>query len=519
MQPDFGHWIECFPDATVIVDDAGAITVLNTQVEEMFGYRREEVLGQTIEILLPEQHRAAHLRHRSTYCRSPQRRPMGGGCELTGRRKDGSTFPVDVSLNPLRTETGTLTVCAIRDMSARKRDIAERQRAEEALEETEARLRQAQKMEAIGRLAGGIAHDINNLMTVVIGCGDLLLEELERDGEQWHLVKEMKDAGDRAVTMARQLLAFSRKQLLVTEVVRLDDIINRILPTLRRVIGSHITIDALHEELLGNVRVDVGQIDQVLLNLVINARDAMPDGGHLTIETSNEQLDARRVESRPEMVAGDYVRLTVMDTGVGMDAETIAHIFEPFFTTKGPGSGTGLGLATVYGIVKQSGGYIYVTSKAGLGTRFDMYFPRVLESAPERPGPGRGGPFRGSETILLVEDDTAVRRIVRSILEGGGYTVLEAVDGAEALRLYESDERHIDLLLTDAVMPHVNGRVLAQRLASRRPTIRVLFMSGYTEDDVLRHNVEVERYDFIQKPFTPAALARKVRQVLDEPRA
>ena len=325
----------------------------------------------------------------------------------------------------------------------------------------------------------------------------------------------MKEAGDRATSITRQLLAFSRKQVLMPTVVSLNGVVSDMEQMLRRVIGEDVEIACHLEPELGRVNVDRSQMEQVIMNLAINARDAMPQGGKLTLQTRNAFLDEQYAQGAPEVQPGRYVMLAVTDTGSGMDAYTKAHLFEPFFTTKDLGRGTGLGLATVYGVVKQSGGYIYVYSEPGHGTTFKVYLPEVMAPESPRASSESADLAAGTETVLLVEDDDHVRAFSRLMLQTSGYTVLEAADGAEAIQLCEHDPRPIDLLLTDAIMPRISGRVLAERMIHSRPGIKVLFMSGHTEDHVLRTGVLAAEMAFIQKPFTGSELTRKVREVLD----
>jgi two-component system cell cycle sensor histidine kinase/response regulator CckA len=388
-------------------------------------------------------------------------------------------------------------------------DITERKKLEE-------QFRQAQKMEAVGHLAGGIAHDFNNLLTVILGYSETLLTELSHDRHLRDMVLEVYQVGERAAMLTRQLLAFSRKQVLAPQVVDLNGIVMDLEKMLRRLIGEDIELHVAPAADLGRVFADPGQLEQVLLNLVVNARDAMPRGGQLTIETRNVELDAAYAQDHLAVQPGSYVLLAVSDTGCGMDEATRARLFEPFFTTKEPGKGTGLGLATVYGIVKQSGGDIFVYSEVGRGTTFKIYLPRVQQPlAP--PGPkGLGRMPRGDETVLLVEDEDSVRGLSRHVLLLSGYRVLEARNGDEALGISGDYAGAIDLLLTDVVMPNMGGRELADHMSRQRPTLKVLYLSGYTEDAVVRHGVLAADTAFLQKPFTPAALAQKVRDVLDD---
>jgi len=392
----------------------------------------------------------------------------------------------------------------------------EARRAYDELSQTQSQLIQAQKMQAVGQLAGGIAHDFNNLMTVITGRAQLLLRQLRPGDPLRRDVDAISATAQRATDLTRQLLAFSRKQVLEPKVLNLNQVVADLAPMLRRLIGDHVELVTALDPDLGQTKADPRQLEQVLMNLALNARDALPDGGRITLETANVVLDAdyarEHVGSRP----GPHVMLAVSDTGRGMDAETLARIFEPFFTTKGPGKGTGLGLATVYGIVKQSGGNIWVYSEVGRGTTFKIYLPRVFEAPDvQPPAPAPTGMPRGQETILLVEDDETVRHLARDILTAQGYNVLEATHGGEALLLAGRCQGPIHLLLTDVVMPHMSGRALADRLATTHPETKVLYMSGYTENAVVHHGVLDGETVYIQKPFTVEGLARKVREVLD----
>jgi len=392
----------------------------------------------------------------------------------------------------------------------------ERKRAAEARANLEAQLLQAQKMEAVGRLAGGVAHDFNNLLTAILGYGNMVLSNLKEEDPLLAKVREIVKAGERAASLTKQLLAFSRKQVLQVKILDLNAAVADMEKMLHRVIGEDIELSAVVQDGLGQVRADPSQIEQVLLNLAVNARDAMPDGGRLTIETANVELKRPGLPSTPTIPSGRYVLLAMSDTGVGMDAEVRSHIFEPFFTTKEQGKGTGLGLATVYGIVQQSEGHIGVESEPGVGTRFEIYLPRVDHEFVTQTETAIVGPLpRGGETILLVEDEQSVRDLAREVLESQGYTVLESASGASSLELAEGLMRPIDLLVTDVVMPGMGGRVLWENFARLQPNARVLFMSGYTDDAVLRHGILEPGVAFLQKPFTPGELVRKVREVLD----
>ena len=389
-----------------------------------------------------------------------------------------------------------------------QRDVTEQRHLEE-------QFRQSQKMEAVGQLAGGIAHDFNNLLTAILGNTQLLLRELPPGDSMHGDVEEIRKASERAASLTRQLLAYSRRQMLQPEVLDLNVVMAEMDKMLRRLIGEHIDLVAVFAPDLGRVRADPNQIEQVIVNLAVNARDAMPDGGKLTIATANVDLDETFAQAHLGSVPGSYAMLAVTDTGVGMDATVRAHLFEPFFTTKEVGRGTGLGLATVYGIVKQSGGYISVYSEPGHGSSFKIYLPRIATPAEPPAGAPKGGPAPGSETVLVVEDEPAVLTLSRRALESQGYVVLAASDADAALRVVERHGGMIHLLLTDVVMPGLSGRELADRLSAQRPGIRVLYMSGYPGDAVVQHGTLPLGSAFLQKPFSPDGLARKVRDVLD----
>ncbi len=390
-----------------------------------------------------------------------------------------------------------------------QRDVSEQRRLEE-------QFRQSQKMEAVGQLAGGIAHDFNNLLTAILGNTQLLLRDLPPGDAMRGDVEEIRKASERAAALTRQLLAYSRRQMLQPEILDLNVVVGDMDRMLRRLIGEHIALVTVPAPDLGRVRADPSQIEQVLVNLVVNARDAMPSGGRLTIETVNVDLDASYAQEHLGASPGAYTLLSVTDTGTGMDANVRAHLFEPFFTTKEVGKGTGLGLATVYGIVKQSGGHISVTTEVNRGSSFKVYLPRVLQP-PTTPAPAspRPGNSRGSETVLVVEDDPAVLALSCRALEAEGYTILCASDGTDALRIVERHGGEIHLLLTDVVMPGMSGRELAEQMAARRVGIRILYMSGYPGDAAVHHGAFVRGSHFLQKPFSPDSLTRKVRETLD----
>jgi len=394
-------------------------------------------------------------------------------------------------------------------------DITGEKRSAAALARTEEQLRHAQKMEAVGRLAGGVSHDFNNLLSVVLSYTSLILADLKSDDVLRADLEEIRKAGERAADLTRQLLAFSRQQVRLPKVVELNQIIAGMERMLGRLLGADVEVALLPSARGGKVKVDPGQVEQIIMNLAVNARDAMPRGGKITIQTNNTELDDHYASEHLGVTAGPYVMLAVTDTGIGMDKETQAQVFEPFFTTKEKGKGTGLGLSTVFGIVKQSGGHIWLYSEPGKGSTFKVYFPRTdatADTTPSQPPPSEGG--RGSETILLVEDDEQVRVVARGILRRVGYTVLEAPGAGEALLVIEQYAARINLLVTDVVLPRMNGPQLVERIRSSRPDIKVLFMSGYTDQAIIQHGILDSGVAFLQKPITPDSLARKVREAL-----
>jgi signal transduction histidine kinase/CheY-like chemotaxis protein len=390
------------------------------------------------------------------------------------------------------------------------RDVTEHRKLEE-------QVRQAQKMESVGRLAGGVAHDFNNLLTVITGYSELLLQKIGNESPMRGQVEEIKRAGEQAASLTQQLLAFSRKQIIEPKVVHLDGLVAEMHKMLTRLIGENIALQATTGKSLGSVKVDPGRFQQILMNLVVNARDSMPDGGKIVIETANVDLDEGYCAVHPYVKPGRYVMVAVSDTGKGMSEEVKAHIFEPFFTTKGMGSGTGLGLATTYGAVHQAGGSIEVYSEVGIGTTLRIYLPRIEEEAlkPEKVDRPTDLPG-GTETVLIVEDEGTLRNLCVQILKQLGYRVLQARNGTEAIAVAQGYGERIDLLLTDVVMPGMNGADLATQLVLHHREMRVLFTSGYTEDVISHHGVLAEGVSFIGKPYTPSALARKVREVINE---
>ena len=420
-------------------------------------------------------------------------------------RRDGSRVPVLVGVAMLEYPD---CIAFIADLSAQKQ-------AEIALRRTEEQLLRTQKIEAVGRLAGGVAHDFNNLLSVILSYCSFMTDELGPDHPMRADVDEIRLAGERAADLTRQLLAFSRQQVVEARVLDLGTVLRGMEKMLRRLVGEDIDLRITAVSDLGKVKADQGHMEQVVMNLVVNARDAMPHGGPLTIEAGNVQIDDAYARERLGSSAGPHVMIAVSDTGQGMDKATQERIFEPFFTTKEMGKGTGLGLSTVFGIVKQSGGSVWVYSEPGRGTTFKVYLPRTDEVDRAPTPAGEMQTLRGSETILLTEDDDQVRAVAVGILKRNGYRLLEARNGVEAMELCAKHVGPLDLLLTDVVMPEMSGRELSERIKAIRPGVKVLFMSGYTEDAILHHRVLVPGIELLQKPLTPHSLVRKVRSVLD----
>jgi PAS domain S-box-containing protein len=493
--------LESASQAIVSIDRGGRIVLANRRAEEIFGYSREELLGARIEMLLPDSKRAAHSHDRADYFARPRTRPMGIGMDLAGRRKDGVEIPVEVSLSYVEIDEGVFAIAFVSDISRRKH-----------LEE---QLMHAQKMEAVGRLAGGVAHDFNNMLTVISGYNRMILDELSTMDPMRGYAEEILKAADRAAALTNQLLAFSRRQIMQPRVINVNAVMIQTQKMLQRLIGEDIELVLKLGANAGNIKADPGHVEQAIVNLAVNARDAMPLGGRLTIETAAVTLDEHYARTHMGVKPGDFTMIAVGDTGHGMDAETRRHIFEPFFTTKEKGKGTGLGLATVYGMIKQTGGDIWVYSEPGQGTTFKLYFPRVSEPVPESNGDDAAlARHSGGETVLVVEDETAVRELTVRILQQLGYTILTASSGAEALVLSQTHAGHIDLLLTDVVMPNMSGRQLADQLQANRPATKVLYLSGYTEDAVVHHGVLDAGVDFLPKPFSREGLSKKMREVL-----
>jgi PAS domain S-box-containing protein len=635
--------LETLPDAIVAVDSDGTIVQVNSQAQELFGYDRDELIGQKVEMLIPESYRRKHHRHRENFAETPKTRRMGADLDLYGRRRNGSEFPVEISLSPVSTENGTFVLSAIRDISDRKRIAEELRRANEELyrrtaeqlgeyrsrlasiidssedaiiskgldgtitswnkgaeriygytpeeaigkyisfltpsdrpdeipeilrkiargesvehhesvrvtkdgrhlnvsisvsplrdatgdivgasaiarditaqKRAEGQLRQSQKMEAIGRLAGGVAHDFNNILGIINACTEFLRDRIDPAAEPSLYVENIKKATERGASLTRQLLAFSRTPAIQPRVLDLNERLKDISKLLSPLLGDDVEILIVPRSASAVVEADPGQLDQIVVNLAVNARDAMPRGGKFILETGAVRFDEAFAEQHQPMAAGKYVLLAVSDTGIGMDEATLSRIFEPFFTTKELGKGTGLGLATVYAIVKQSAGHILAYSEPGHGTTFKIYLPSAdhkigLGSTPE---PETVGPKRQGTTVLLVEDDEIMRSLTRQLLQEHGYTVVEADDGKSALEWVQSHPGPIDLLLTDVVMRRMSGPELVERLNSSHPALKVVYMSGYTGELIAEREVLKRGITLLEKPFSRTALLNTIHATL-----
>jgi PAS domain S-box-containing protein len=520
----FWALLDAAPDAMIGVDADGSIAWANAQAESLFGFGAGELVGRPVDSLVPERVRGGHPRHRAGYLADPRPRPMGAGMELAARRHDGSEFPAEISLSAIPTPRGPMVCAAVRDVTERveTRLAHERLKAADERAHLERQLQQSRRLESLGQLAGGVAHDFNNLLAAIMNYATLVDDELDSlRGAPDVLatvrndIAQIRRAGERGAGLTHQLLAFGRREVTRPEVLDLDEVVADVEDLLRRTIGEHVELTIGRANASTHVFADRGQLEQVLVNLVVNARDAMPAGGTLTIDTMPIEVDAAFAGTIVGLREGSYVRLRVSDTGEGMPPEVVERAFEPFFTTKASGAGTGLGLATVYGIVAQAGGVTAIYSEVGHGTCVNVLLP-TTDRLPARPPAPRGpGRVAGHETILVVEDEPSIRDVTRRILGAAGYDVHVAANGDEAIDIALHDALDIDLLLTDVVMPKMLGREVAERIAAVQPKVRVLFMSGYAQPVLASQGTLDPGVVLLEKPFTRDSLVAKIREVLD----
>jgi PAS domain S-box-containing protein len=524
-QQRFRRLFEVAPDAMIAVAPDGLVTMANTQAEQTFGYAAGDLIGRSVEMLVPEKARAALAAARSGYFAAPQAQPDVTEFTLSGLRQDGRRFPAEITLSGLQTDSGMLVTAAIRDVTERLAMEAERERlrAIAERERIERRLQQSQRLESLGQLVGGVAHDFNNLLNVIQGYADFSAEQVQalapadaRLEPVLEDIEQVRVAAQQASRLTRQLLTFARENVNRPEVLDLNEAVKEAGQLLRRTLGEHIELVIAAEPALWRVKADRGQLEQVLVNLAVNARDAMPGGGRLSIDTGNTEVDAAYVTRRPELKPGRYARLRVSDTGTGMDRATADRVFEPFFSTKPKGRGTGLGLATVYGVVTQAGGSIEIYSELGLGTTITVLLPATDEAAePHLPSAAAPDDQRGhGETILIVEDEESLRQLTGRILTRNGYQVCAVGSGAEAVRRAADPAQPITLLLTDVVMPEMLGNEVAARIGAIRPDVPALFMSGYAQPILDSHGIAPQPFEILEKPFTEAALLSRVRKAI-----
>nr|WP_221383274.1 PAS domain S-box protein [Actinoplanes polyasparticus] len=507
----FRALLEAATVAIVGVNETGRILLVNAEAERLFGYTRNELRGQPVEILVPQALRHEHERLRSGFLSAPKTRPMGAGLPLQAQRKDGSQFPVDVSLSAIDTDDGLLVAAAVRDLTQQ----VERQRLEQQLQ-------QSRQLESLGQLAGGVAHDFNNLMAIIGGQAQFIEEDAENTAlsdapavlsDIAEQARKIRGAVERATDLTRQLLSFGRRELLRQRVLEVNTAVGDAVMLLERTLGEHIDIDLRLAADLWPIMADPGQVEQILINAAVNARDAMPSGGSISVETANAVLD--RAHAQPlGLPPGRYVRLRVTDTGVGMNPEVAAKAFEPFFTTKPPGEGTGLGLSTIYGITARHKGHAKLTSEPGHGTTLSILLPAHDGPIETHPEPPAGQVDKAQYTILLVDDQDGVRQVARRILARNGHRVLEADSGSAALKLAADEPGPIDLLLTDVIMPKMLGTELAERLLTERPGTTVLFMSGYAQPALNAQGTLGEGMSLLEKPFTEQELRLAVATVM-----
>jgi len=500
--------LESAVTAIITIDELGVIENINPATQRLFGYSVSELIGQNVKMLMPEPYRGEHDRYIANYVGTGVRKIIGIGREVSGRRKDGTTFPLHLSVSEFEAE-------GRRYFTGMIHDISDRRHVEEALRESERRLAQAQKMEAVGQLTGGIAHDFNNLLLVITGNLELL-EPLIKTDEQQALLKEAQAAAALGSKLTDQLLTFARRRHMDAHVIQLNDLVVNIADMLRRTLGEDITLSTSLARDAWSTRADPGQFQSAIVNMAVNSRDAMPQGGKLVIETRNIVLDTDHADDQSELQPGAYVQLSISDTGTGMDPAVRDRVFEPFFTTKEKARGTGLGLAMVYGFVKQLGGHVTIYSEPGHGTTINLYFPRADASAPDTASAQNTGVAAGPtrETILVVEDDSRVRQLTIKRLKLLGYEVLEASDGPSALAILNRGDP-VDLVLTDLIMPGgLSGRDVAIRARQIKPDVKVLLTSGYAEELVRGDDLQRENLRVLRKPYQQADLVATLRDVL-----
>ena len=521
--------LDVVEDAAVGVNREGLIALVNPEAEELFGYAHTELVDQPVDVLIPRQFPDDAAPRGSRHLRGQANCQVGVGKPLEGRRKDGSEFPVEISLSAIETDQGPIVSAAIRDASDRSETQREEDRATVQRERDvlESRLHQTHRLESLGQLAGGVAHDFNNLLAAILNYAGFVAEEVTKElvvcpvDARVRLNAVLRDVGqigaaaDRAAALTHQLLAFARREVRNLEVLDINDIVSDVETLLRRTIGEHVALVTHGARDLKAVRADRGQIEQILLNLCVNARDAMPNGGTLTVDTENYAVDEAFVALHPVVQPGSYVRLRVTDTGMGMDGDTADRAFEPFFTTKPKDKGTGLGLATVYGIVSQTAGMVELTSELGAGTTVTILLPSVASAVTQPEAPRAISPHLAGETVLVVEDEELVLDVATRILRQHGYHVIGAHSGDEAFALMDGYQGVIQLLLTDVVMSGATGKEIAKRVSTRRPGIRVLYMSGYPDSVIASQGVIEQGITLLSKPFKALDLLERVRSVLD----
>jgi len=492
------------PDAMLCLDGDGRIVLVNAQAEQLFGYQRDVLEGEPVETLVPDGAKAAHLAHRARYMARPALHPASARTELSGRRRDGSVFPAEISLSGVGTGDGILVMAAVRDVTTRP----------------ERPLRQSQRLESLGQLTGGVAHSYHSLLAVISSYAAFITEEVAQGGRniRWQSVRDdvaqIRQAAERATELTLQLLAFARRDVVPPRPLDLNEVIAGVEHLLVRTLGERVTLEMRLAAEPCVVLADPGQIEQVLVNLAVNARDAMPAGGRLVVETGTSYLDEVPAASRGGLPHGQYACLTISDTGTGMTKGILERAFEPFFTTKPKGEGTGLGLATVYGIITQASGDVQIDSEPGQGTTVTVLLPSIGPEAGARPDRAQAAGHGAGETVLVVEDEPAIREVTRRILARSGYHVLTAASAREAIEIATSAGGDIDVLLTDVVMPHMLGKEAADRIRAFRPDVKVLFMSGYTQGLLDTQGVAEAGVNLIEKPFTEASLLAKLRQVI-----